>query len=297
MSDASNSSGNTAPKTNGIPTEVAPGTSTKEGISQAAEAVAQKYKVKVDGAEMEVDLQELLTGYQTRKSSDKAFREASMLRKQSEEFIHLLKTNPAKVLTDPRIGHDMRKLAEEYLAAQLEDEMMDPKDRELRDAKKQLQEIEEEKKRKAAEEEESRKTELRQKYAADYQSQILNALDKSGLPKSELTVKRMAYYLQQGLKRGYSLEAMDVVDLVRQDYISEQKALFGGLDGDALLSILGSDVADKIRKHDIAKLKNPHQGLRTPEKQPSGDSERPQKKSLSKEEWKKKMERMKRGEE
>lgn len=258
----------------------------------------RKFIVKVNGQEQEVTEDELIQGYQTRKASDEKFREAAMSKKQAEEFINLLRTNPRKVLTNPDLGIDMRKLAEEYLVEQMEEEMMDPKDKELRDAKRQLQEIEDEKKRKAKEEEESQAVQLKEKYSQEYSSQIVDALQSSGLPKSEHTVKRMAYYMHQGLQRGYNLSAKDVVGLVKQDYIDEQKSLFGQLDGDMLVQLLGDDVANKIRKYDVGRVKSTEKQLKTPDKQPEGGSPRPKKsKKISKDDWKARMERIKNGEE
>lgn len=273
-------------------TQVKPdsGSSPKEIASQDGKRM---FKVKVNGADVEVSEDELVSGYQTRKASDEKFREAAMSRKQAEEFIHLLKTNPKKVLTDPNLGVDFRKLAEEYLVEQMQEEMMEPQERELRDAKRRLQEYEEVEKSKQKEAEEVRKSELRQKYAQDYQNQILGALQTSGLPKTEHTVKRMAYYMHESMKRGMSLGPVDVVDLVKQDYINDTKSLYGGLDADALMSILGDDIASKIRKHDVAKFKS---GAATPKKSDSGSSSNTKKsEKLTKDEWREKLARIKNG--
>lgn len=255
------------------------------------------YTVKVNGEELQVTEEELLQGYQTRKAADDKFREAAMTRKQAEEFINLLKTDPKKVLTNPSLGLDFRQLAEEFLVEQLEEEAMDPKDRELRDAKRKLEEYEAEKKRKAQEQEAAQAAELREKYTAEYQESIIDSLQSSGLPKTEHTVKRMAYYLHQGLQRGYNLKAADVVDLVKNDYIQEQKTLFSGLDGDELVNFLGDEVANKLRNHKVSQItqKNPP---KTPDTQPQGGNGRQKKsKKISKDDWKAKLERIKNGEE
>lgn len=270
-----------------------------EGVKEIAEQDGKRmFKVKVNGEEVEVDEDELKAGYQTRKASDEKFREAAMSKKQAEEFIHLLRTNPKKVLSNPDLGIDVRKFAEEFLVEQMEEEMMDPKDRELRDAKRQLEEIENEKKRIKEEEESKQAAQLKEKYSQEYQTSIVEALQTSGLPKSEHTVKRMAYYMHQGLKRGMNLGAKDVVSLVKQDYIDEQKALYSNLDGDMLVQLLGSDVADKIRKYDVSKVKGQRQEPKYPAKQPEGGTPRPKKsKKISKEDWKARMDRIKNGEE
>lgn len=268
-----------------------------EEIEQEDANAPKLYTVKVNGEDVQVTEEELIGSYQVRKASDAKFQEAAAARKQAEEFIHLLKTDPRKVLTNPTLGLDVRKFAEDFLVEQLQEEMMDPKDRELMQARKQLEEYENEKKRKEQEAQEAEALELRNKYTEEYQTSIVDALSSSGLPKTEHTVKRMAYYMHQGLKRGYNLGAGDVVDLVKQDYINEQKSMYGQLDGDSLVELLGPEVADKIRKHDVSKVTKKRPPT-VPQTQPTSKSprEKPSKK-ITKDDWKAKLERIKNGEE
>lgn len=250
------------------------------------------YKVKVNGQDMEIDEQELLTGYQTRKASDEKFREAAMSKKQAEEFINLLRTNPLKVLTNPALSIDMRKVAEDYLIQQMEEESMTPEQKELKEARSKLQSIEDEKKEQERVRNEQAAQELKQRYTESYTKDITSALESSGLPRTEHTVKKMAYYMHQALQRGYDLSASDVAELVRQDYINEQKSLFGSLDGEMLIKLLGDDVANKIRKHDVSKIKNVEKQVVRPQTQSQSSSKKVEKK-VSMDEWRKRMDELK----
>lgn len=256
----------------------------------------KKYKVKIDGEELEVDEAELLAGYQTRKAADKKFQEAAITRKQAEEFISLLKTDPVKVLSHPGLGVDFRQLAEQYLVQQLEEEMLDPRDRELKKYKAMVEEQETLKKQELERQQAEQAEQLRQRYTEDYTNQIVTALQTSGLPKTERTVKAMAQYMHLGLQHGVDLKAAEVVELVKQDYINAQKELFAALDGDTLLSILGEDVANKIRKSDVKRLKSPEKVLQRPTTQPPA-THSPKTKGITKDEWRERLERLKRGEE
>lgn len=245
----------------------------------------RKFKVKVNGQEVEVDENELIQGYQTRKASDEKFREAAMSRKQAEEFINLLRTDPVKVLSNPKLGIDFRNLAEEYLANQLEEEMLDPQEKELREYKRKLKEYEDQKKEQEKAQEQAQAEELRKHYTEQYTKDFTDALESSGLPRTNHTLKRMAYYMHQGAKRGMNIKPAQVTELVKQDYINEQKELFGSLDSEMLVQLLGDDVANKIRKHDIAKLKNPKPGISGSRETPSNPSKPKKTKKLTKEEW------------
>lgn len=267
---------------------------TSEEINEGQEEIQEeapapkKYKVKVDGNDEEVDEETLLKAYSKSKAADTKFQEASMMRKQAEQFVHLLKTDPIKVLTNPKMGIEFRKLAEEYLVAQLEDESLDPKEKEFREYKRQVEEMNAEKKRQNEEVESKRANDLRDHYQQDYSQKITAALESSGLPKTEKTVKSMAFYMSEGLKRGFELSPTDVAGLVRQDYIEAQKELYASLDGDDLEAMVGKEVAEKLRKNQLKKLKgNQPQSNSYSVPRKSGSSKASDK--LSKDEWRAKI--------
>jgi len=259
---------------------------------EMAEKLAKKYKVKVDNEELEVDEDELVRGYQMRKASDKRFQEGLAARKQAEEFVRLLKTDPKKVLAHPSIGLDLKQFAEDFLLEQMQDEMMDPKDKELREYKKKLSQYEEQEKLKKQKADEEAKDAVKKKYQDDYNKQIIDALETSGLPKTEYTVERMIYYMHKALKNGYELDAKDVTELVKRDYIEDSKALYSGLDAEALEKIMGADIAKKLRKHDIDKLKNPKNNLNSPVNVKRSGEEEPKSNRLKKDDWRKKLENL-----
>lgn len=229
----------------------------QEQLTEAQQEQIRKYKVKINNEELEVDEEELLRGYQTRKAADEKFREAAMARKQAEEVIALLKNEDSVFDVLAKLGYDPRDLSEKYLVKQLEEESLSPEEKKLREYERKLAEFENEKKQKEKQMEEEQRLQLINKYTADYSNQVVEALETSGLPKTPHTVKRMAYYLHQGLQRGYDLTAKDVVKLVKEDYIEEQKSLLGGLDPDAITQLLGKETVAKLRKQELSKLKKP----------------------------------------
>jgi hypothetical protein len=286
-----------APATDTAITKQAEGSKADTAGAKATAEAIRKFKVKVNDVEEEVSEDDLIAGYQTRKSSDAKFQEAATLRKQAEQFVHMLKTDPVKLLTHPALGHDMRKLAEEYLGKQLQEELMDPKDKEIRDIKAKLAEHEEAKKAVEKEEQDRQATQLREQYIEDYTKDFIPALETAGLPKSEMTVRRMAYYTHAALKQGIKLPAQNAAELVKQDYIKEQQALYGALDGDMLLQLLGPEIAKKIRKYDVDKLKGGNQVKVSTGVELKSTETPAKKKTLSKDEWKAKMDRIRSGQE
>lgn len=250
---ASGTTDTTEPKAAPEPEKAAPKAAPKEPEPR------RKHKVKIDNEELEVDEDELKSGYQKAKSSQKAYQAAAEQRKQIEALFRKIKDNPVKglqeLLRHPSINADMRKVATEYLAGELDKEAMSPEQREHAEMKRELEEMKAEREAAQRELEESEASEVRKKYASQIETEILAAIKPSGMPVTEFTFKRVTYYLREGLKRGMNLKAEDVVPLVKQDYWAEVKQLTGGLDADALEDLLGGEVTTKLRTRAVEKFK------------------------------------------
>jgi hypothetical protein len=222
----------------------------------AQKEAIRKHKLKIDGREEELPEDEVIKWAQLGRASQKRFQEASATRKQAEDFIQMLKTDPRKVLSDPSIGVDLRKFSEEYLSEQLKLESLTPEQRQIRDMQEQLKANETEKKQAAETRRQEEFQKATQHYTQEYETGIMDAISSSGLPRTPYIVKRMTDYMSSALQNGLDLEPKNVVELVRQDYITDTNALYGQLDGDTLLKILGDGVANKIRKADLARIRN-----------------------------------------
>jgi hypothetical protein len=252
----------------------------------------KKFKLKVDGQEVEeeVDLADeegLKRHLQMSKAAQKRMSEAAKARREAEELVGMFKGDLKSVLKQAdKLGKSpdqVRKELEEYFAELIEDEMLSDDQRAVKKAQQIIREREEETKRHATEREEREKQELMGHYAQDYDRKITEALSVGGVPKTQRTVKRMAQLMHKNLEMGLDLEPQHIAQLVREDYLSEIKELFGASDGDTLLKMLGDETANKIRKADLARLKS---AKPAPDRQQSvnADSDKPQRR-LSTEEW------------
>ncbi len=226
-----------------------------EAAKEAIKEEIRRLKLKIDGKEEELPEDEVIRLAQLGKASNKRFEEAKAMRTQAEQFLAMLKKDPKSVLSDPRIGIDLKKFAEQVVWEHIEEQSLSPEQKRARDVERELEKYK-------SQEEERKKTEaerqmqaLHERYAADYDRKISTALASSGLPKTPATVKRMAEYLYSAVQNGYDLEPSDLVEQVRKDYLDDIKQLFGQTEGDQLLAFLGEDVAKKLRSHDLKRLK------------------------------------------
>lgn len=263
-----------------------------EGLEKKeVQANKKKFKLKVDGQELEeeIDLNDedtLKRHLQMSKAAQKRMSEAAQIRRQAEEMIGMFKGDLKSVLKQSdkfgKSPEQIRKEMEEYFAEVIEEEMLSPDQKKVREADKIIREHEEKTKREAQEKEAEVRTKLEQQYAQDYDRKITEALATSGLPKTPKTVKRMSALMYQNLNLGLDLDPKDLVQIVREDYLSEIKELFGSTDGDTLLKLLGDDVANKIRKSDLARLKAPRSPQTPPPPPPKEDQPR---KRMTTDEW------------
>lgn len=262
-----------------------PGAPQPGDVAAAAKEAIRKHKLKVDGQEVEVDDDELKRGYAHQKAANKRFQEAMALRKQNEEIVSKLRDKGTLQEILKKLGHDPRAMSEEILAGYLEDELMDPRDKELKEAKAKLRQIEDMEKRQKEALDNRRLEEVRNKYAKEYEEQFVAALEKSQLPPTKPMVAAMAKYIAQSAKIGFKMSADEAATLVREDIQLAHQRLIGDSDGEVLLKLLGEGVANKIRKYDTSKLKSPEQNLKTPEPSHNPRERRPTSGRMTAREW------------
>lgn len=262
-------------------------------------AAVQKFKIK----DREYTEAELLQRFEKADGADRKFQEAAQQRRQVENVLKALKTNPGKVLLNKALGHnpaavikeivkeaaeagiDMKELKQslsEVMYEWIKEEQLDPKDREIRDLKRKMEREENEKKAAKQAEDERILKELTSKSYKTLDDDITNTLKTSGLPKSTFTVKRVAYYLDQAFKlkqeyeaRGIQVrdpKASDVIALVRKDYDTMFRDLYQSADVETLINLIGDENVNKIRAYDVNKFK---QG-QLPGKQPPAAPKAPE---------------------
>lgn len=241
--------------------------SNQEAIKEAA--AEAKRKLKID--DEEVDEDEVLKVYKSRKdhqrAANKELQEGKAARKQAEEFIALMKDPEKFWEVAEKLGHKNRELAEKLLVRQLEDEMMDPREKELRDAKAKLKAIEDMEAKQKASIEQKRMEEMKQKFVKDYETQFIDALKSSDVPQTKHTIAEMAKYISKSAKIGFKMTPKEAAQLVKEDIQKAQMNLIGNSDGETLLKLFGDEVAQKILQARGAKVKQtnfntPEQGER-----------------------------------
>jgi hypothetical protein len=189
--------------------------------------------------------------------SDESFQKGASATKQAEQLIRMLQDDPISVLTNPKLNiPGVREKVEKWLHSQLEGEMLSPAEKKQKEMEEELRKYrdQDEKVKKDAEKEQLSK--LEQHYVGEYDKKITAALSTSGLPKTPQTLKMITQLMAKALDAGYDAEPSDLVPLVKEHYMSAIRELFGATEGDALIGLVGDDFTNKVRKADVARLRN-----------------------------------------
>lgn len=242
------------------------------------------YKVKIDGAEEEVDDATLLREYSKFKASDKRFQVAAQKEREVQEFWKALDHDLTGVL-EGKFGEKFREKAEEYVLKKLQEDELSPEQKERRRLESEL-----EKYRKAEKDREEQKrqqeyTAEQQRYAAELDAKFSKALDSSGLPKTRDTVRRMALVERAAMAVGYDIPADELVQKVKASYKAEYDEIYGNLEGDKLLDALGPELLRKIRAADLAKTRKTTEKASYSAPQPTKGRQAPPKRSAGGEEY------------
>ena len=247
------------------PSSITPG----QNAAPVSPAEVRKMKLKIDNADVEMSESEVIALAQKGRGADRKFQEAAQLRKEAEQTAAYLKANPREALA--KLGIDVRKFSEDTLMEILTQEQMSPEQRKAQDMEKKLRGYEKAEKDAKDTRDRQEAEALEGQHMKTFDEMFVKALGESGLPKTQYTVKRMAELQLVNIRKGLNLDAAQLAKLVREDYMSEQKALYGAADGDALMELLGPEIVKKLSKAQIKKLKSaaPTYSKPTPNREPS----------------------------
>jgi hypothetical protein len=246
MTEVTNTAAPAAPETQ----------ATQESTPQATPV---REKVKLDGEEVEVTLDELKAGYQRAQVSAKRFQEASAERKKAEELFSKFKEKPWEVMSE--LGMNPREVAESFLIEQLKAEQ---EEAELNDDQKEVRRLKKEIEAQRAKEEEAKKhedarkeREMTEKLQRGYEQDFVKALEASQLPRNPTTIRRMAEQMLVAAHNGYEMSAQEAAQIVEEEIRGSSASVLKDLDAEKLVAFLGKDTIEKIRKYELSKLKNP----------------------------------------
>lgn len=270
---ANESNANIASPTAQTPSSVkgaaAPAQSSQTPVPTPAEV--RMLKLKIDNADVDMPESEVIALAQQSRAAQKRMQEAASSKKQAEDLIGFLKSNPKVAFQ--KLGIDIRKFSEDTLMELLQQEAMSPEQKKTAEMEAKLKKYEADEKSAKEAAHNKEMSELESKHLANYDQLFIKALSESGLPKTPFTVKRMAELTLVSNKKGLNLDSGQIAKLVREDYQTEMRALYGQADGTQLMEILGEDGVKKLSKAQAEKFQAKPQEFSKPQKKASAKKE------------------------
>ncbi len=244
----------------------------------------RKFKVKVSGEEREVTETELISRYQKEAAAEKKFEEAAKIRKQHDALVKALQTGQGHLVLQ-KLPPDVRantirallqsgdehvsQTVKQFVTEQLKFEQMSPEEQENYRIRQENERYKRDSERQAKEAHARRQAETQAKYAQYYQQELPKHLQAAGLPVNAHSMKRMAAYEEYNISHKQNWSLADIAQKVRAEYEAEDQARFSGTQaadllkkislkdftGEQLEALLGEEAANRLREHQVAKLK------------------------------------------
>ena len=218
----------------------------------------ERFKIKVDGQELEYSREEMTRLAQYGKAGQKAMQEKAELQKHTAQFIKALQDDPKSVLMDEAILGSREKLiefAQNILSEQLEEEQLSPEQKELREAKSELEKYRKEQK----ESEEKRKNDEYESQVKEYEDElqikVQEALEAENLPRKPAILNKMADILLTAHDNKLKVTPRQAAKLAKDELMSDIKGLAEVLDDDQMEQLFGSEVITRMRKASMKRVK------------------------------------------
>ena len=220
-----------------------------------------KFKVKVDGEELEVDENELKRSYAHAKAAAKRMEEASEMRKSYqrqiqiaegfEKWIDNVKSNPEALFSlAEQLGLDVDDIAMRRAAERLKYEYMDESERRAFDNERELSRY----KQLEQQQQERQRQEAEQQYIAKaretVESEFVDFFTEQGVKPTPTMLARIAELKLGAAAAGRSLSMADAYKRVAAEQQKARLELFANLSDDDIKS-LPKESLQKLRQQDM----------------------------------------------
>ena len=233
-------------------------------LTKTEKKMLKQLKLKVDGREVTEDLpfeieddpkkvEWFKKNLQLSKVAQKRMQEQAQLQKEVEQFVNEIRKNPRKILTDPSLGVDFKKMVQEYIEEEIENSQKTPEQIENEKIKAELETLRAEKEKEKEEHKAREMERLQQQEMERYNTQIKDALSKTGLPQSPYVTHKVANYMLRALDKGIDVKAEDIVPIVEKEIQEELREMFAVAPEEVIERLVGKDALNRVRKGNLKK--------------------------------------------
>jgi len=235
----------------------------EKDINKAIASMKRKLKLKVDGEEIEEeydfgDEEKMKRELQKAKAFDKRAPEYASFKKQVDQLMEMLQSDPASVLS--QMGHNVDEMAENHLKRRIEEAKKSPQQLAQEKMEKELKEARSESEKLKKEKETAELEKLRNEHASMIEKDIQSSLEKADtiLPKKNPWVLRqIAQTMLLAMKNGHpQVSVSDVIPFVENQFRDDLKSMFDIFPEEVIEKVVGKNNLDRLRKKRIKEQKN-----------------------------------------
>lgn len=239
-------------------------------------------EVKIDGNVQEISLKEAIKLSQLERASRQKISEAQKSQQEAMRLMQLAKSDPERYMKEV-MGVDPKAWAEERLAKEYELQQMSPEARRameleqevnrfktqdqkskeplLNELKNYMTEIPEGAENATREEIERFVQHKRAEFQAGQQAleqELIQAWEQGGLPKEKDFGVWMAQEMIAHKKRTrQDLAPAEAAGKVKARFVKSTKSILGKMDAQAIQDLLGNEIIEKLRAHDVERVSKP----------------------------------------
>lgn len=225
-------------------------TSAQNADAQAVARQAEKYKLKVDNEEVEVDIEELKRGYGHSKAANKRFKEASDKERQVSDLIKRTQSGDLGWLKGLVPDDKLRDFAQKELLQYIEYEALPEHEKELRSERSRRESVEKMLKERDEKEGQEKQQAILTKAYQEIDQDITSVLKDIGKKPTPRLVRRIAEEMLATLEieDAQPLTAKDAYRKAKHGITQDVTEYLEHADVNDLIKILPKPMLDAIRQ-------------------------------------------------
>jgi len=229
-------------------------------VTQAKEQKdTQLYEVKVNGQVRKYTLEQMRAQAELGGAAHEKFQSAAQKEKEYNDWKQQVQKDAISALMDPKLGLSKEQIRTKfeswYKQNFIDPETMSKEELRAVEAERRAQAAEERAKQYETEKEEQQRMEQENQMRQSVQSEIINFLEESGLPKTRFFASRAIYWKRQALAKGYEAPNEVIKNQVKDEFCDVIRTFTKDANDEQLIELLGEDVVKRLRRRDIEHLR------------------------------------------
>lgn len=215
----------------------------------------QRYKVKVDGQEIEVDQDELISGYRKNKAADKRFQEAAELAKQAKAITDAVEKGDVAFLEKKLGKQKTKELFEDYLIKDMEYQALSPAEKRALELEHENKSLKERQQAADKQRQEAEQSKFMEKAHQDLDQEVHEALGDLGVKPTPRLALRVVDQMIAAMESGKeTATAKDLSKRALESIHQDIAEYLPHLTPEQLIKLIPQKVRDALREYELNRV-------------------------------------------